>query len=238
MSERSKTPVAARRHRARHFLAPVGIAAVCIALVAVTRADEKPADVKTDDVKSRVTAHDYFPMSLGDRWIYKKTTTYPGEESAVSETYSLVRGEYLFNGERWFHYEEDGVCFWVFNRDDGQYEASVGYDDETAGLQIEREFLLFKLPAKEGDSWPLLIDFLSDEKPGTVRCLSTSETVVSPAGKFDCYVYEVDEAEAVAKYYIGRGAGMVASEWTFKENGEEIKLELKRFLPGKAAKAR
>ena len=229
---------ALRRGEVRR-VACAAVAAWLAASVAVAVAEAPPhGEVAAKPAPAEQSTAEYFPMSLGDRWVYKKTSTHPGEEPAVSETYSLVRGEYLFNGELWAHYEEDGICFWVHNRDDGQYEADVGYDDETAGLQIEREFLLFRMPVKKGDSWPFLADFLSDDQPGTVRCVAVDETVTTPAGKFTCVVYELDEKDTKATYHIARGAGMVASEWTFKETGESIKLELKRFLPGEVRRAR
>ncbi|MBX3426544.1 MAG: hypothetical protein KF688_12755 [Pirellulales bacterium] len=199
---------------------------------------EAPAAAKgdVDDAAKRPapTAHDYFPMSLGDRWVYKKTVAYEGEQPAVTETYSLVRGEYLFNGELWRHFEEDAVCFWVHIRDDGQYEADVGYDEETLGLQIDREFQVFRYPAKPGDEWPYLADLTGESPPGTVRCLAVDEEAVTPAGKFRCLVYELDETETKAVYRFAPGLGLVSCTWKSKERGgETITLELKRFLPGK-----
>lgn len=219
---------------------PVAAAAAWLGIAGVVVADDANSDGATSvDANSdggqsaAASAHDFFPLSLGDRWVYKKTTTHPGEQPTVGESFALVRGEYLFNGELWFHYEEDGICFWIHNRDDGQYESTVGYDEETAGLQIEHEFLLFKMPAAAGDSWPLLNDLLSEDAPGEVRCIAESKQVRTPAGKFDCMVFEIEETDSTATYYIARGMGIVANEWRLTETGETITLELKRFLPGK-----
>ena len=195
---------------------------------------ENPAEAKKPKADQKLTAHDYFPMSLGDRWVYRKTVAYEGEEPAVTETFSLVRGEYLFNGELWRHFEEDGICFWVYVRDEGQFEADVSYDEETLGLQIDREFPVFRFPVQQGDEWLYLADMSADAKPGTVKCLDVDQEVTTPAGKFRCLVYEIDDEESKSTYRFAPRVGLVSCEWKHKSEGKEsIILDLKRFLPGR-----
>ena len=70
--------------------------------------------------------------------------------------------------------------FWIRNSKQGQEEAYVELDDDTAGLKIDSSFVFFKYPAKQGDSYRPY----PDDKEQIMDVLDLDVVVEVPAGKF------------------------------------------------------
>ncbi|MEM9659583.1 MAG: hypothetical protein AAF961_14585 [Planctomycetota bacterium] len=183
------------------------------------------------------TFDELLPLTLGNRWEYRKTVETPGQLPQVTPTFSRVRGAYLCNGELWHHYEEDGVCFWVNNRVGGQYEGEISVDEETSGLQVDRDFLVFRWPVQADEQWEYHVDLTSDEDPIEVRCVELKKLVVAPAGRFRCVWYEMVDDYVVSSFFFAPGVGLVLGEWHDKETREASRIELSKFIPADAAGA-
>ena len=170
---------------------------------------------------------DLLPLRLGNRWAYRKTVHFAGSDlPEVTDTFSMVRGVFLCNDERWFQYEEDGVCFWINNRKGGQYEGEVGLDEESGALIVDRDYLVFRWPAKPGNQWQYHVDLAGEEGPTQVTCKSADEPVEAPAGKFRCVVYEMSDDYVNSRFWFAPGVGLVRAEWIDKETREASRIDL------------
>ena len=138
----------------------------------------------------------YYPLAVGNTWIY--TNSPQGTEQTVT-----INGSSVINGNT--------VCF--FNGDDDYY---FNYDKEDQG---EGMFI------KNNDVWGRKsgVDglFLSNNpvvgskydvnawSGAKMEILSTTETVLVPAGTFTCVKFKFGNEGSMSTYYMSKGVGIV-----------------------------
>ena len=162
-----------------------------------------------------MTARGLFPLEVGRYWIYqldgdKQKTV----KNSIAST--LTIGE-----TQWFESIEFGEKFWIRNGDEGQMEAVNLYTkDENAAIfekidpKVIHEELMFKFPARPGDTWTTLENLISYEG---------IETLTVPAGDFSCHMYSIAQyGQTYSHSCIAEGIGVVYSDNILPDGKKEI----------------
>jgi hypothetical protein len=147
-----------------------------------------------------------FPLEVGQYWVYEIRL---GEEKALVENH--IAGSQTIDGTEWFLSVEYGEKFWIRNSEEGQVEAVNLYTKSEHAAVFEqldaktlREELLFKFPARPGDSWITLENVLRYEG---------IKTYTVPAGTFECHHYSITQyGVAYSRSCIAEGIGIVYSD--------------------------
>lgn len=149
-------------------------------------------------------AHELFPLGVGSSWTYEVGTEARRVENTI--TTSLTIGT-----TTWYLYQEFGEKFWIRNGPEGQLEAVNLYNKgENAAIfeQLDaksiREELLFRFPARAGESWVML--------ENEIRYEGQREMSV-PAGTFDCHYYSISQyGQTYSHTCIAEQVGIVFSD--------------------------
>lgn len=145
-----------------------------------------------------------FPLAVGSHWKYRT-----GDSATLTE--NAITGSLLIGDTRWFLYREYGEKFWIRNGAKGQLEAVNLYNKgESAAIfeQLDaksvREELLFRFPAKPGDTWTML--------ENEIRYEGRRDMTV-PAGSFSCHFYSITQyGQTYSHTCIAEQVGIVFSD--------------------------
>ena len=116
------------------------------------------------------------PLTLGNEWQYVAP-----ESDSVNTILKVIDSQNLnYNDEdisvfslNWI--EENYIdTLLIFNKDDGLYYLSPNFDND---------WLFLKYPVNVDDFW------YNPFEEGPIKCLSTNQSVGTPAGNFNCFVY-------------------------------------------------
>lgn len=159
-----------------------------------------------------------FPLSVGQYWVYQIER---GDEQMTLE--NTIASSQTIGGIEWFLSIEFGEKFWIRNTTDGQVEAVNLYTQSEHAVIFEnldpkavREELLFKYPARAGDSWVALENTLRYEGKRTVE---------TPAGIFHCHAYSISQyGQTYSHSCIAEGVGVVYSDNTLPDGSTEVAL--------------
>ena len=161
-----------------------------------------------------VQADGLFEPRVGQYWIY----SIEGKESLRIE--NRIVASKKIGSKEWFHMIEYGEKFWIRNSDLGQMEAVNLYTkkpediEDIIGEEVVREELVFKFPAKKGESWVTLENTLTYE--GEI-------SVTVPAGEFECHMYAISYNKTVySTSCITEGVGVIYSEVWMEDGRTEI----------------
>ena len=163
-----------------------------------------------------------FTLETGKYWSYQ---IHKGDEQATVK--NVVADSKWLGDTQWFLLVEYGEKFWVRNTAKGQVEAVNLYSKEPDDLifvQLDpkavREELIFKFPARPGDSWITLENNIRYE--GVY-----SKTV--PAGIYHCHLYSISRyGEIYSHSCIAEDIGVIYSD-NLLESGEWEVSELESW---------
>jgi len=147
-----------------------------------------------------------FPLHPGSYWQYRVT-----HGNQTSQVENSITSSKLIGNTEWFESVEYGERFWIRNTAEGQVEAVNLYTQkETAAIfeQLDpktlHEELMFKFPAKAGDSWMTLENTIRYEG---IRALTV------PAGTFSCHQYSISQyGQTYSHSCIAEGIGVIYSD--------------------------
>lgn len=149
-----------------------------------------------------------FSLHVGDKWIYQIEG---GSTNSATNSVAEVR---TINGKNWYKLIEFGDSFWVRNTDLGQVEAVNFFDRTPDQFDVADEVLVFKYPAKVGETWP------NNDSPVTYRGV---KTITVPAGTFDCHEYYIDlGGDYYSLYCIAINIGIIYNEAVLYNRTKEI----------------
>lgn len=154
-----------------------------------------------------------FPLTVGSHWKYQTDNSPTLIENAIVS--SLQIGD-----TRWFLYREYGEKFWIRNGPEGQLEAVNLYNKgehaaifEQLDAKSVREELLFRFPAKPGDTWVML--------ENEIRYEGLRDMTV-PAGSFSCHFYSITQyGQAYSHTCIAEQVGIVFSDRQLEDGSWE-----------------
>lgn len=160
-----------------------------------------------------------FPLAVNQYWVYEILLD---NEGAIME--NQIASSQLIGETEWFLSIEYGEKFWIRNSAEGQVEAVNLYTKgENAAVfeQLDpktiREELLYKFPARAGDSWVTLENILRYEG---------KKILTVPAGTFECHSYSITQhGQTYSHSCIAEGIGVVYSDNTLPDG----KLEISRL---------
>jgi hypothetical protein len=177
-----------------------------------------------DDTVSPDTDSDFYPLAIGNSWIYNlKTFDSTGvlisetqiEEKLPSAEFRDSRLVYEFDTDLW-HVHNDKLFLQAIS--DGLH-IFIG---SAAGNDIQEDNLLFKYPCKENEIYTN-----GRNNQDTTIVISLSDTVVCAAGTFNCIVYkdiimEGDNLVGYAYDYVSYGVGKIKTEIYRKYYNQEF----------------
>ncbi len=177
-----------------------------------------------------------FPLALGTEWTYDYVSRdADGKIVEKRVESSKVIGIHMFGSEKWYHVQEFGDAVWCRNTSAGEQEANVSIDEESSLLKMDSSYLFFKYPAKKGDTWRAhAVD--DDDFVQTMKLKDVGTKLKTPAGTFDCHVYELTEEDEVSiTFHVAPGVGIVQFEYTGEvvDNGGTDTHVLKKYVIGK-----
>jgi len=157
-----------------------------------------------------------FPLAVGQYWVYEIILD---DEGAIIENH--ITSSQTLGETEWFLSMEYGEKFWIRNTAEGQVEAVNLYTKgENAAIfeQLDpktiREELLYKFPAREGDSWVALENVLRYEG---------KKIFTVPAGTFECHSYSITQyGQTYSHSCIAEGVGVVYSDNVLPDGRLEI----------------
>lgn len=172
----------------------------------------------------------YYPTVEGTKYVMRRTV---GKET-IETTHTVTKAE-----------KKDGVHTVTVSQDVGGQNREFKYEVSAKGVfALPREGekgeprAVFKLPAKEGETW-------TTERAGpgggfpltTTYTVGKEEEVTVPAGKFKATsvstTFDLNGTTYKSTLWYAAGVGVVKSVSETK-NGREQVTELKEFTPGKA----
>lgn len=158
-------------------------------------------------------AEPLFYFNVGAKWTYLIDGP---TRSTVTNTITEVKS---MNGKSWYKLLEYGEIFWVTNTEIGQVEAVNFFGEEYLTKDEIEESLVFKYPAKIGESWNNLASKTTYEG---------GKTVTVPAGTFDCHGYIIDMGSGDYSYScIAKGIGIVYNESILDGGVKEVSKLIK-----------
>ena len=159
-------------------------------------------------ISGTVSAEPLFYFHVGAEWTYQvKGSTSRSVTNSVSEVRTI-------NGKNWYKLIEYGEAFWVGNSDKGQVEAVNFFEDNPQQLDEPEERLIFKYPAKVGETWDNV------ESPTTYQGVTT---VTVPAGTFECHIYFIDMGGGnYSKSCIAVNVGVIYNEAVLDSGAKEV----------------
>jgi len=218
---------------------PSSLIAVSLSVVAAACGEEEPSE-----------DGEYYPMSVGDYWVYEETGVYGGDATELRYEVTgagTVELDYVggtrdvFEVENTFPGTSDERRL-QYIADDGTRAARVRHEiyDESGDLTKVREFdpgfLRFdRSRTGEGDEWTEDIEMHNDFVDGSeveaqslqyrFEVIDRSREVTVPAGTFDCLVLKRSEVFGtvgeVKVYYLAPGVGKV-KEITENDKEEDL----------------
>ncbi len=153
-----------------------------------------------------------FELEVGSYWVYEVS-----DKSSKRTVTNYIADEKQIEHIKWFQLIEYGEKFWIRNTDEGQSEAVNLYTMDTNQLdrldaKVVREELMFKHPAKVGERWIILENYIE---------YTGQQTVEVPAGKFKCHMYSITQYEITYSHScIAEGVGIIYAD-NLMENGEK-----------------
>lgn len=201
------------------------VAGICIvlSLAAFATAQEK----KQPAGKTPGTS-EYFPLELGTTWEYqtsegKVTTEIVKHEEIGRQMCARLEATTADNKKtsEYLRATKDGV-----------------YRHQASDQNISPPLRFLKLPFKDGDSWEIESKVLGKTLKGTFKVTMADEVTVLGKTYKNVIVctsddFTVDGQKLTHTYYFAKGIGIVKQVVNFA--GQEIKLELEKFTPGKKA---
>ena len=195
-----------------HLLLPLALA-FCLS----------PAGVLPGQEKDKVRESPYFPLKVGNRWVYRlgaRTATVRVTKREPVGKVPCARLEMTVGEE--VHTEHLAV------RPDGVYRYRAD------GQDIEPPLCFLKLPPKAGESWKVASKTAGQAITGSFTLAEADVTV--PAGKFRAVVVTSTDAQIAGlgvpvTDWFARGVGPVRRRTVLR--GAETVLELQEFAPAK-----
>ncbi len=160
----------------KNYMIPVVLTAVALICCMVGCDDDNP-------VRPYDTSY-FFPLTVGNYWIHR-TDVYVADTlySTSDPDTSGIDTSITWHGRSWFG--EAGANHYLLNDVGGVWNLRFDDEDYPEGDSC----LMIMYPSGVGDSW--VHEFEND----TYEVLAVSETVTTPAGRFDgCYKYRVTSA--------------------------------------------
>ena len=155
-----------------------------------------------------VQAQGLFTFEVGKYWKYSVS----GKKTYEMKNY-IARSK-IIKGKEWFQLIEYGERFWVSNSSEGQLEAVHLNETEAENTNDLGIALIFKYPAKAGDSW---------DSAGTPTKYIGIKTITVPAGTFKCHMYHMDlEGRNYSDTCIAEGVGIIYNESILNNQEKEI----------------
>jgi hypothetical protein len=155
-----------------------------------------------------VVADGLFELKSGLSW------TYEVEGGNTRKVTNKIHRSAVINGIRWYEMVEYGERFWIRNSDLGQVEAINLYEREPEKNQAVEEAVIFKYPAKIGQSW---------EVYGGVHTYKGMHKLTVPAGTYECHMYQIDmDGGSYNKSCIAEDIGVIYSESLLEGKEREV----------------
>ena len=187
--------------------------AIIISISCVEREHSNPLDpdYKNSGSNSENTnsgSAQFFPLAVGYEWQYEaeiNSSTWTIDLEIFASTYITLNSDSLKTYAMSSYYTSDLIVSEEPELVGLWYNSPNGV--HSWGDQIEEEYLgvVFKYPVTAGE------EYTGNEHQ--IKCLSTNYLLNTPAGNFECYVYEwtslSGSTEANGTYYIAPGIGMV-----------------------------
>ena len=159
-------------------------------------------------ISSIARAESLYDLKVGSTW------TYQVEGGSSDTVTNSITGMQQIQGKIWYKLVEYGDTFWVRNDDSGQIEAANFFDSEPTPQDEPEEVLIYKYPAKAGETWD------ADGTPITYKGLST---VTVPAGTFDCHEYLIDMGPGFySRSCITAGIGVIYNEAVLEKGVKQV----------------
>jgi hypothetical protein len=134
--------------------------------------------------------------------------TYEVEGETTTTVTNKILRTVFFNNTEWYELEEYGKKFWIRNTELGQVEA-LYFHESTA-----EEGVVFKFPAKPGESW-----MIHEDKHVYLGQFEVSV----PAGKYRCHMYLINMGSgSYSKSCIAENVGVVFNEFKLKGKKKQI----------------
>ncbi|MEM9420774.1 MAG: hypothetical protein AAGA25_17240 [Planctomycetota bacterium] len=159
----------------------------------------------------------FYPLAVGNVWIFESEGGGPASTETIVESREI-------DGVTWFRLkggvaedpaqqvEEESWELWLANLPDGHADADMLPDEQTGEEGLANQRVYFRFPAKEGETYKLSAD---DDAPMMMRVISTETRVLTPAGAFDCIVYQEyipGDLSYTFRAYVSPGVGVVKTE--------------------------
>jgi hypothetical protein len=167
------------------------------------------SSIITDSVFSQ-TAKDssYFPLSIGNQWIYKL------DSYNIFDTVTVVDTQHV-NGNLYYAVKEYSYRYTWFRKDKKKF-----YIVDTAAIRIDnsniREYLVYDFSANIGQNWnvPLTNEYNGCDYGGKVTLESISDSVVTSMSMFtNCYFFDRKAPcrdDGIINEWFAQGFGRVA----------------------------
>ncbi len=156
-----------------------------------------------------IFAEPLFYFHTSSSWSYQVTKD--NSKSVITNKVLELR---TIDGQNWYKLSEYGEIFWVNNKEYGQVEAVNFYEKDPSPNSKAEEVIVFKYPAKIGETW---------ENYGSPTTYLGIKTVKVPAGEFECHMYNIDmENNNYSKTCIAKNIGPVYNEAALYNEPVEI----------------
>jgi len=179
------------------------------------------------------------PLAVGNYWEFADSTIIEDTLIFIDTSMVGITGkqniEYQSNNYEVFYWngfdmntnppEPQPMKWLIRNQSDGLWEYGMLNDTDTLLLQN----LTLKFPANIGDSWPIMAYVITDTSISvgdtlTMECIDTDQEYITPAGTFNCYVYQyvsnnlsnLFERFTLPSFFFKRFQSRIATNFTVK----------------------
>jgi hypothetical protein len=197
----------------------------CVVLLAVTSVVAAPVPKA---VKKKLP--DYYPLTAGSIWEYQMGTTEVVVKATEFEEKDGVRSAKLVT-----EHQGKEVSNEVIRVDAGGVSRTHIND-----TKIDTPVVIIKFGLADEESWPVKSKVGGAVVEGTFT-LKGVEAITVAAGKYDAVLVEGEADLAgtatTTKWWLAEGVGIVKLSYTIA-GSESVPLELKKYTPGEAVKAK
>ena len=160
-----------------------------------------------------------FPIAVGNKWIY---TTYSHDSNGDVITdpgYTQTDSNYIsikniIDDVSYYLFDESRIAYPLSFVINNNIISIVEYDVRFGPISNDpfTELVTFKYPVKAGDEWTNSDSFAH-------KVIAVDSSITTPAGIFECILYEVDreETNTLFYYFVAPSIGIIRTE--IKDSG-------------------